>query len=178
MANATSTKSVDVVAVYTQSFQQLFPFANPMKAIVKEESKLMEHPLENGAIVTDHRIILQTEIELPLILTSATYKATYTEIKQLFLSGTVLVVQTNAGVYGNQVIQSMPHEEDPARFNTLSLNLHLKQIQVVSPVTVPIPKNPTNTGTVKRGNVLSAPASTQRTTSAARELFNSGLSRK
>ena len=163
-----SAQIQDIVGVYTQDFQQVFRFANLMKAIVKEESKLMEHPLENGALVTDHRIILQTEIELPIVLSALTYKDMYNEIKQYFNEGTALVVQTKASVYGNQVIQSLPHEEDPARFDVLTVTLKLKQIQVVAPVSVAVPKNPTNAATVKRGTVLSQPATTQRSTSAAR----------
>ncbi len=31
----------------------------------------MEHPVESGIIITDHRIILPVEIELSLILTSS-----------------------------------------------------------------------------------------------------------
>lgn len=75
----------DTVAVYTQDFSQVFRNARAIKAVVKEQAKVMEHPVESGAIITDHRIILPTEVELSLILTPATYRETTTRLTSITL---------------------------------------------------------------------------------------------
>ncbi len=141
----------DTVAVYTQDFTQIFRDARTIKAVVKEQAKVMEHPVESGAIITDHRIILPTEIELSLILTPATYRETYDQINQFYLEGTLLIVQTRSGLYVNQLIHSMPHEEDTNLFNTITVALGLKQVQFVVAKYTTTPSNPKNTNTKQRG---------------------------
>jgi hypothetical protein len=102
------THAYDQVAIFDDDFIQLFPGARAIKAIVKEQSKVMEHPLEDGATITDHRVILPIEIELSFILKPEDYQDTYNQIKQYYLDATLLNVQTKSGVYQNQLIQAMP----------------------------------------------------------------------
>jgi len=141
----------DYVAVFNQDFDQVFPRARAIKATVKEEAKVMEHPVESGAIISDHRIILPVEIELSLILASIDYQDTYRVIRQYYLNATLLVVQTRAGVYENQLISSMPHEEDPDLYNAITVALKLKQVQFVTAKYGVVPKKASNSSTVKRG---------------------------
>lgn len=146
-----SSFAIDVVGVFTSDFRQVFKDARPIKAMVKPNSKLMEHPIEIGAQIADHRIILQVEIELSMILSRETYRNTYQQIKQLRLDAAVLTVQTKADSYFNQVIQDLPHEEDPDMFDTISVALKLKEIQFVTPQFIVVPRNPANSSTVDRG---------------------------
>ena len=141
----------DTVAVFTQDFTQIFRNARAIKAVVKEQAKVMEHPVESGAIITDHRIIMPTEVELSLILTPATYRETYDQINQYYLEGTLLIVQTRSGIYVNQLIHSMPHEEDTNLSNTITLALGLKEVQFVTAKYTTTPRNPKNTNTKQRG---------------------------
>ena len=145
------TFAVDQVAVFTQDFTQVFRTARPLKCVVKEQTKLMEHPVETGIIITDHRIVLPIEIELTLLLASSDYQEVYENIKQYYLNGTLLVVQTRSDIYTNQLIESMPHEEDPNQYNIIPLVLNLKQVIFVTPQYGVIPKQPSNGNTVKRG---------------------------
>ncbi len=142
----------DYVAVYTpRDYVQVFPKARPMKATVREESRPMEHPLETGAIITDHRIILPVQVELSMLMYSGDYADTYKAIRQLFLDGTLLTVQTNSGVYENQLIQSMPHDESPDQYGTLTMALKLKQVIFVSARFGVVPRNPVNLTVTDRG---------------------------
>lgn len=143
--------AIDTVAVFTQDYTQVFRDARSIKAVVKETSKVMEHPIENGAIITDHRIILPVEIDLNLILKPETYRDVYNEIRDLYLRGTLLIVQTRSGTYENQLINSMPHEEDPTMYDTITIALSLKQVQMVTAQFTKTPANPKNTSTVSRG---------------------------
>ena len=146
------TKAYDLVAVFDQDFNRVFPNAKAIKAVVKEEAKVMEHPLENGATIVDHRIILPVEIELSVILQFADYQDTYNQIKQFYLNGTLLVVQTKSGVYHNQLIAAMPHEENPDMFDALAIALKLQQAQFATTTNSFANKNPSQASTVNRGN--------------------------
>lgn len=169
----------DVVAIFTQDFFQIFPRARAMKAVVKEDSKPMEHPLETGATITDHRIILPTAIELSIILQGANdYTNTYNAIRQYFLNGTLLVIQTKTGIYPNQMIVALPHEEDPEQYDAVIIALKLKQVQfaraAVGTSTV-VPKKKSNSSTVKRG-VTQPRAATPAQTTAAQDIYRGSRS--
>lgn len=157
----------DAVAVFTQDFMQIFRHARAIKATVKEQAKVMEQPIETGAIITDHRIILPIEVELSMILTSPYYEDTYKSIREYYLNGTLLVVQTKAGVYSNLLISSIPHEEDPAQFNALSLALSLKEVLYVTPQYNIVPRRPHNSNTVNRGTQQGSPANQAQSSFAA-----------
>lgn len=158
--------ATDIVAVYTQDYTQVFRNARAIKAIVKETSKVMEHPIETGAIVTDHRIVWPVEIELNLILRPENYQDVYYEIKDLYLQGTLLIVQTRSDIYLNQLINSMPHEEDPTIYDTITIALSLKEVQMVTAQFTTTPRNQKNSSTVNRGNQQGTTANPKQTGSA------------
>ena len=141
----------DTVAVFTQEFDQVFRDARSIKAVVKEQAKVMEHPLETSAVITDHRIILPIEIELNLILLPVSYQDTYKAIKSYYLNGTLLVIQTRTGIYENMLIASIPHEETPEQYDAISLNLNLREALFVTPTGNIVPAQPSDSTTVDRG---------------------------
>lgn len=123
---------VDVVGVFdNDTFDQLFTTARPMKANINRVAKVMEHPIETGSIVQDFMIILPVEIELSLVLTGDEYEATYQTIKNYWLTGTQVSIQTKADVFPNMLIQAMPHEESADMFDVIPLALKLRQVQQV-----------------------------------------------
>jgi hypothetical protein len=143
----------DTVGVFTSDFNQVFRAARIVDADVDEPAMLMEHPLETGATVTDHRIIKQVKIELSIVLQSRDYKNVYEEIKRIFLAGDLLSVQTRATVYTNQVIAELPHREDPQVYDALTVGLKFKQILFANAKFNVTPKSPSDSDTVTRGQV-------------------------
>ena len=160
ISNLIPSVAVDYVAVFDQDYNQLFREAEAIKAVVKEQAKVMEHPVESGAIITDHRIILPVEIDLSLILASENYTDVYRAIRQYYLNGTLLVVQTRSGIYTNQLISALPHEEDPNMFNAIAIALSLRQVIQVTEQYASVPRNTRNNRTVDRGTQLGKPATT------------------
>lgn len=143
--------SVDVVGVLDQSFTQLFPAARPMRLAVRENSRTMEHPLETGQIISDYKIILPIEIDILFMVPAADYRNTYQQIKGQFITSQKLTVQTKSASYGNMIIAEMPHEEKPEIFDSLLINLHFKQIQIVQPSPDFAPADPTQANTQALG---------------------------
>ena len=66
-----SSASQDVVGVFDQqTFSQVFSDARPIKAKVNETASVMSHPVEDGTIITDHKIINPVDIELSMIISA------------------------------------------------------------------------------------------------------------
>lgn len=146
------TGAQDVVAVLNSKFQQVFEKARAIKATVGRSSKAMEHPLETGATVTDHRVVLPVTVELSVLLTSKDYRTTYQQIRDLFIKGELLTVQTRVDSFTSMLIEKMPHEETPEMFDGVAVALSLKEALFVQPqfstLKVEKPKNSTR---VKQG---------------------------
>lgn len=145
----------DTVAVYDSNYVQVFSKARPLKAEINEDSKVFEHPLEDGTEIVDHRIVLPVEIELSLILTSFDYQDVYQEIKQIFLDADLLIISTRAGTYENQIIQSMPHVETSDVYNGLLMTLKTKQADFVTSETSIAPILSSDSSTTDKGLVQS-----------------------
>jgi hypothetical protein len=147
--------AVDVVGVYDEAFNQIFAAARPIKATVSETAKIMEHPVESGATIADHRVIQPTEIELGLILTPDTYWDTYQEIRSAWLATSLLSVQTRTGSYSDMLIYEIPHDEDPEMSDTIAVAVKLRQVILVDAQYEQLPAakvaNPSDSSTVKTG---------------------------
>ena len=147
----------DVVAVLASDFSQVFPNARALKVSISRGSKAMEHPLETGAVVTDHRIILPVTAELSMVLASSDYKGVYQQISTLFRKGDLLTVQTRVESFGSMLIEKMPHEESADIADGVAVALSLKEAIFVTPQFSTLPPKkvtrPKDSDTVKKGQV-------------------------
>lgn len=151
---------VDVVGIFdSESLQQVFENARPIKAEVRETSMVMKHPVETGTMIADNHIINPIEINLSLFIGSEFYNSVYTQIRQAYIAGTSLSVQTRTGVYGNMIIADMPHTEDTDTFDAVIMALHLTEVifvvpNSVSPLPTPAnfsPRDPVNSNIITAG---------------------------
>lgn len=128
------TAAQDVIAVLTTTgFNQVFANARALKLSIAEDSKVMEHPLEDGTTVTDHRIINPVSAELSAICASVDYPSVYQQIKDLFRRGELLTVQTRVDSYSPMIIEKIPHEETSDVFDGIAISITLKQAKFVTP---------------------------------------------
>jgi hypothetical protein len=163
-ASAVATPAVDVVGVFDQNFNQLFTGARPIKAKVNPAAKLMEHPIETGAVISDHRIFLPIEIELNLVFTAATYTSDYQAVKAAFAANDTLVVLTRTDSYPNMIMQAMPHEETAEQADTITMIMSLRQVVIVSASSMPVAAAAQNSATVKTGAQTGKAATTTQST--------------
>lgn len=145
--------TVDAVAVFNSSFQQVFIHARPARARVYERSALLDHPIENGQLITDYSIVLPIEIEWPIIVEAPFYRDTYQQIRNLYTSKELLTVQTNAANYPAMVIAEMPHEEKPEMFDGLPMIIKFRQIQQVPDPNTYVPLDPASVDTQPIGQL-------------------------
>ncbi len=162
-----------VVAFFDQDYNQILIGANIVDVRVQEDARAMEHPVEDGTIITDHRIILPVEIDVTLILngnsissTTNSFTGVYAEIENLFNSATLITVQTRTSIYQNQMITSLPHSETSELYSGVALSLNLRQVLIVSAQYNITPKYPSNSNTVQRGTQQGTTANATQTTKA------------
>lgn len=167
MTDERNTHAADVVGVFDSKFAQLFPRARPIKATVKESAKVMEHPVESGATITDHRVILPTEIELTVIVIGEDYRDTYERIRAVFRQTETIIVQTRTGSYENMIVEAMPHDETPEMHEAVPIAIKLREVTLVTaqfqalpPKAVGTGKGARNASTVKKGEQSGKPEGT------------------
>jgi hypothetical protein len=144
----------DDVKVLDENLTEIFTNAELMRATIREESRPMEHPIETGAIITDHRVIMPVEINLSILVEYQYVKDVYNQIKQIYNDGKFVIVQTRSADYRNQFIMALPHEESAEREGVIVIALRLKEAQVVSSQSSGVqvsPSNPSNESTVDSG---------------------------
>jgi len=121
----------DVTAILDAGLNQVFTSARPIKASVQPVSKAMEHPLETGATITDHRVLLPVVIELSLVLSTQDYPAVYQAIRDAYKAGSLFTVQTRVDSFSNMIIEKMPHEETPDMADGVALALTMREARFV-----------------------------------------------
>lgn len=157
-----SSRAVDVVGLFDEGFKQLAAGARPLKAEVREEARLMDHPLESGATITDHRVIQPIEINLVMLLLNPADD--YAQLKAIYLAGDLVTVQTRTGSYPNMLIAALPHEETIEAYDRAPLTLGLRQVVLVEAQFQALParqvEQPRNASTSKRGQKTTSPEGT------------------
>lgn len=128
-----SSRAVDVVAILGAGYVPLFASARPLSATIFETADLMEHPIENGAVISDHLVVNPIEIAIPLVcIGDANYRTLFPLMRTYFRSGLKVTVMTKAGAYFDMVIIDLPHEETPAAFNAINIAVRLREAIVVT----------------------------------------------
>lgn len=153
----TDTKTV---AIYKDTKEVLagnFLLASSiMSCNVIDDSKMCEHPIESGAVVTDHKIFNPVEIDIRLSLPNYIYKSVYKELRQIYEESPKLRIKTKTGWYSDMVLQALPHEEKPENFDRIVFDLHFKEVKEVEPKYIKLPtkqlKNAENSTTKKVGD--------------------------
>jgi hypothetical protein len=155
--SAEQNKQVDVVGIWNQSYEQFVPNARVMKCSINEPTKNMEHPVETGSVITDHRVVLPIEISLTIIMDPEFYVDQYRRIKHALKTAEIFYLHTRVGIFKNQMIVGIPHEEDPSMYDTISMNLTMKEVQLVEATFQPLParkvEQKTNASTVNKGQI-------------------------
>ncbi len=145
-----------VAIINAQNFLPILQVgANPMRVTVRETSTLTSWPVEDGTQRTDHRVLDPIEIELPLILASDANRSLFDQLRQIYLRGDEVVVQTKMRTYESMMIVEMPHDETPDVFGSIPVSVRLKQVITVQPEFGELPpsrvSNVNQSSTVQKG---------------------------
>lgn len=123
----------DLVAILdADGYQPLFETSNPMRVTVRETARLTRFAIEDGTQRTDHRVIDPVEIDLPLLLIEDV-RDVFETLRQAWLDGKELIVQTKVRSYPNMMIAEMPHEETPDQGDSVPVAIRLQEVAVITP---------------------------------------------
>jgi hypothetical protein len=166
----------DAVAILDgETFQPLFAGLNPMRVTVRETSKVTSFAVEDGTQRSDHRYFDPVEIDLPLLLTDE-IRDTFEKLRQAYIDGRTVIVQTKVRSYPEMMIMEMPHDEDMSE--SAPIAFRLKEIKTVKPEYGTLPPSQVasqkQSSTVKKGNqqTTESDAPTQRKASVLYEILN------
>ena len=130
LKNVVGSAAQDVVGIFDQKLNQVAKNARAIKATVRQEAKLMEHPLEDGSTISDHKVIQPVSIDLSVVTQGGTAKNVYDELVKRFKSADLLTVMTKVGVYDGMVIEAMPHDETPDMMDEVTIAVRLKEVKL------------------------------------------------
>lgn len=131
---AVAGPSTDEVVVTRNGAPAFSAAVRPIDVYVTREARLMEHPVETGAKVTDHIVYEPTEVTVECTVIGD-YRSAYAEVEGIFREAAVLSVSTKAKTYPSMVIKEMPHGEDAERFDALAMSITLREVTFVQPET-------------------------------------------
>ncbi|MBR2505366.1 MAG: hypothetical protein IKB70_00285 [Bacilli bacterium] len=101
-----------------------------MTAEIVESSKLSEHPLEDGKVFADNKIILPTEINIQIAIQSRDYKSIIDTIRDYKNNNIMLYVETKFGVYRNMQIIAMPATLNVENISSITFSIKLREVLV------------------------------------------------
>lgn len=171
------SKSQDVIGIFDSiTYEQYFVTARPIKVSVSEVAKVMTHPVENGATISDFKVIMPIQIQMSMILSPLEYQATYQSIKTAFKNSTLFIVQTRSDMYLSMMISAMPHEEEAAMFDTIPIALKMEEVKLATTIIgvakhnkVSNPKSKKHSDTTKTGK------QNEKTTDATKQKYNESV---
>lgn len=117
-----------VVALYSaEEGAEVLTDCSIIKCIVSDKARLMEHPLEMGSKVVDHKVFEPITASLQIAMPISGFETECATLKELYRKGTMLSLQTKAYVYDNLQIAGIPHEETAENINRMIFNIELKE---------------------------------------------------
>ncbi|XAI95253.1 structural protein [Leptolyngbya phage Lbo-JY16] len=173
-----NSSSQDLVAILdAETFQPLFSGTNIMRVTVRDTSKLISFPVEDGTQRTDHRVLDPIEIDLPILLTDDV-RNLFEQLRQAYIEGRDLIVQTKVRSYPSVMIYEFPHEEIPEQGDSIPVAIRMREIKVIKPEFGTLPPaqvaNRAQSSTVQKGaqQTEETDAPTRRKASVLYGVFN------
>lgn len=124
-------QKVDVqnIAIYEQSEnQQILTEVQFIDGSAQIDKKLMEHPKEDGTLITDHAIDDPTQITLQALL-SDDDSTSLNVIQDLYDNLTPVIIKLKNELHTNLVMSSRPMKADSTHYNKTVYNLTFKEVQ-------------------------------------------------
>ena len=120
----------DLVSILDESGNQVFELAIPMKVAVDPGIQYMRNPIDSGATITDHYIILPVVASIDFIVTNSNYREAYQQIRTAARAAQRFTVQTKSDTFQNMYIENYPSEEDPDKFDAITITISFIEIQL------------------------------------------------
>lgn len=158
----------------SESGDEIWTSAKVMGSSVSPEALVMQHPVETGTSIMDHRVIQPVEVSVRLMLEKDNYRDVYSAIQEYHKSANLVEIHTRTSIYSNMEIVAFPHEEDPEYFDAIPIEIHFREMIFVSPsqgtMTQENTRNKADANTVQQGQ--KTPSTTAVNTNAQQEALD------
>lgn len=157
LEDTTSTSSQERVTILdNENLSVLFDSIHPMRLSVKESKRATKFAVEDGTERSDHIVKELAEITIDVMITDE-IRNSFANLRQSFLSNTLVTVQTKVHSYENMLIVEFPHDETIEFGNSIGVFLRFQEWLAVQPEYGELPvrsvANPAQSDTVQRGEV-------------------------
>ena len=154
-------KSFKNLAIYVQDGNsEALTGAKIFEGSAVVDKKLMEHPKEDGTVITDHVIDDPSKCTVKILIEDDDAE-TLNELMEYYRKSTPLTVKIKSEIFSNLVIASKPLAADSEHFNASVYDLTFKEIQNAVTQYVEMPadkvKNPSNASKIKTGHKQAKP---------------------
>ena len=144
------------IALYEQEEQQeIFTDVKIFDASVTKDKQLMEHPKEDGTLITDHVVENPTEITMQVLISDFD-SASLNQIQDYYKNSTKIVIKVKNQIFPNMIMSGEPFKADSIHYNETVYDLSFKEIQeaVTQYVKMSVPqvKQKKNASTQKLGH--------------------------
>ena len=143
---------------------------------VKDDSQFITHPIETGAVIADHHVFNPIQVTCSVAFPPKGFKwaqislvdllygrgqsfeETFKELSLLYKTSAKLRIKTDADVYDNMYITSIPTDVSPDDADRQIFSITFEQAITVTPQYIKLPagsvKNASNSSYTKTGEVL------------------------
>lgn len=163
----------DLVAILDdETLQPLFASSSPMRVAVDRSKTVTKYTVEDGSVRNDHVVDDPVDLNIDFTLTDDT-RTQYAALEQTFKSNRLVTVQTKVTSFRHMLIYMLPHDENAALGDSISMPIRLQEWRTIQPAygTLPLNKvaNKAQSSTVQRG---SQQAAAPRNPTIARQIYD------
>lgn len=135
--------------------QEIFTNVKFFDASITKDKQLMEHPKEDGTLITDHVVDNPTEINVQVLIDDFD-SSSLNQINDYYKNSTPIVIKVKNQIYPNMVMSGEPFKADSNHYNETVYDLSFKEVQeaVTQYVKMSVPqvKQKQNASTQKLGH--------------------------
>jgi hypothetical protein len=160
------------VRILNSEFEPILQTVGILEFSDNLHDRVMYHPIEDGSLIADHRVIEPLEIKLTCKLTNLDFQSVYFKISDLFYNKTKLIVQSKVNSYLDMYVNGLPTRQNADNYSGIDIEISFQQALFTKPQYGINPKDKSNANTVQAGTKQSTDATTDQT-SQATEAANS-----
>lgn len=121
-----------------QNLREVLQDMEITRIAVEDSAKMFEHPIETGAVITDHEIFEPKRATLQAYISNDN-ASTLKELEYLYLSGAELQIRAGNKIIDKVMINSKPAEINSSVFDKTLYSITFKEFLEVVPTYVKMP---------------------------------------
>lgn len=128
-----------------------------MGAVFDQSGKMCDFPVESGAMISDHKIIMPRIITVQLVMPGILAGRVIDQLNLYYKQSKKIVIQSFTGIYRNLILESMPVSVKPENVSRPIYDLKFREVLLVEPDYTGETQNPANKadGDTKKTSVIS-----------------------